>query len=47
MKEAHKLNLPTSATMMYGHIETNEERIEHLIKIRDLQAENLKTIMDL
>jgi cyclic dehypoxanthinyl futalosine synthase len=37
MKEAHKLNLPTSATMMYGHIETIEERIEHLIKLRDLQ----------
>jgi cyclic dehypoxanthinyl futalosine synthase len=39
MREAHKLNLPTSATMMYGHIETTEERIEHLIKIRDLQGE--------
>ena len=38
MKEAHKLNLPTSATMMYGHIETARERIEHLIKLRDLQA---------
>ena len=37
MKEAHKLNLPTSATMMYGHIETIEERIEHLILLRDLQ----------
>ena len=31
MREAHKLNLPTSATMMYGHIETVEERIEHLL----------------
>lgn len=39
MREAHKLNLPTSATMMYGHIETIEERIEHLISLRDLQAE--------
>ncbi len=37
MREAHKLNLPTSATMMYGHIETPEERIEHLIRLRDLQ----------
>jgi cyclic dehypoxanthinyl futalosine synthase len=37
MREAHKLNLPTSATMMYGHIETIEERIEHLILLRDLQ----------
>ena len=42
MKEAHSLNLPTSATMMYGHIETAEERIAHLIKIRDLQAEKQK-----
>jgi len=38
MKEAHKLNLPTSATMMYGHIETIEERIEHLLLLRDLQS---------
>jgi cyclic dehypoxanthinyl futalosine synthase len=39
MREAHRLNLPTSATMMYGHIETTRERIEHLIRIRDLQSE--------
>jgi len=39
MRTAHKLNLPTSATMMYGHIETVKERIEHLIKIRDIQNE--------
>jgi len=39
MREAHRLNLPTSATMMYGHIETARERIEHLIKLRDLQSE--------
>jgi cyclic dehypoxanthinyl futalosine synthase len=39
MREAHKLNLPTSATMMYGHIETPRERIEHLIRLRDLQNE--------
>ena len=38
MKEAHNLNLPTSATMMYGHLETTEERIEHLILLRDLQS---------
>jgi cyclic dehypoxanthinyl futalosine synthase len=37
MKEAHKLNLPTSATMMYGHIETARERIEHLVRLRDIQ----------
>ncbi len=38
MGEAHKLGIGTTATMVYGHIETIEERIEHLISIRDLQA---------
>jgi cyclic dehypoxanthinyl futalosine synthase len=42
MREAHKLNLPTSATMMYGHIETIKERVEHLILLRDLQEERPK-----
>ena len=42
MRAAHKLGLVTSATMMFGHIETNEERIEHLIKIREVQAEKPK-----
>jgi cyclic dehypoxanthinyl futalosine synthase len=39
MHEAHILNLPTSATMMFGHVETREERIGHLIKLRNLQEE--------
>ena len=39
MREAHKMNLVTSATMMYGHIETKRERIEHLIHIRQVQSE--------
>ncbi|MGD0340448.1 MAG: cyclic dehypoxanthinyl futalosine synthase [Bacteroidales bacterium] len=39
MRTAHRLNLPTSATMMYGHIETISERISHFISLRDLQAE--------
>ena len=39
MHEAHELNIPTTATMMYGHVETSEERIEHLMRLRDLQAE--------
>ena len=38
MHEAHEMNLPTSATMMYGHVETPRERIDHLLTIRDLQA---------
>ncbi len=39
MKAAHRLGLTTSATMMFGHIETLEERIEHLVRIRDCQSE--------
>jgi cyclic dehypoxanthinyl futalosine synthase len=38
MHEAHKLNITTSATMMFGHVETIEERFEHLIKIREVQS---------
>lgn len=38
MHEAHKLGIVTSATMMFGHLETHRERIEHLIAIRDVQA---------
>ena len=38
MHQAHLMNLPTSATMMYGHVETPRERIDHLLTIRDLQA---------
>jgi len=37
MKEAHLINLPTSATMMLGHIETEEERIKHLCLLREVQ----------
>lgn len=39
MREAHRLNLPTSATMMFGHAETVAERIEHLVLLRNLQDE--------
>ncbi len=38
MHEAHKLDLTTSATMMFGHVETLRERFEHLVKIREVQA---------
>jgi cyclic dehypoxanthinyl futalosine synthase len=38
MHEAHKLNITTSATMMFGHVETLEERFIHLVRIRDVQA---------
>jgi len=39
MAAAHKLGLRTTATMMFGHLETPDERIEHLLRIRDLQDE--------
>ncbi len=39
MRVAHELNLPTSATMMFGFIETLEERMQHLILLRDLQKQ--------
>ena len=39
MRQAHQLHLTTSATMMFGHIETNLERFEHLVKIREVQAQ--------
>ncbi len=38
MAEAHRQNIPTSATMMFGHKETPGELVGHLISIRDLQA---------
>ncbi|MBN1970082.1 MAG: aminofutalosine synthase MqnE [Candidatus Delongbacteria bacterium] len=36
-KIAHQHGIKTNATMLYGHVETNEERVEHLIKLRELQ----------
>lgn len=37
MGEAHQMGLATSATMMYGHVETPQQRVAHLIKLRELQ----------
>jgi cyclic dehypoxanthinyl futalosine synthase len=42
MKAAHQLNITTSATMMFGHVETIYERFEHLVWIRDAQAQKPK-----
>ena len=39
MRVAHTLDLTTSATMMFGHIETLEERLEHLVALRQVQSE--------
>ena len=38
MKVAHQIGLTTSATMMFGHIETIEERFDHLVRIREVQS---------
>ena len=39
MRHAHRAGLRTTATMMYGTVETTEERIEHLFRLRELQDE--------
>ncbi len=39
MRAAHQLDITTSATMMFGHIETNLERMEHFVDIRQVQSE--------
>ncbi|MGA9189345.1 MAG: 5-amino-6-(D-ribitylamino)uracil--L-tyrosine 4-hydroxyphenyl transferase CofH [Methanosarcina sp.] len=39
VRQAHAADIPTTATMMYGHIETMEERIEHMLIIREIQKE--------
>ncbi len=39
MRAAHKLNIASSATMMFGHVETVLERFEHLVDIRQVQSE--------
>ena len=38
MAEAHQQHITTSATMMFGHVETLQERFEHLVKIREVQS---------
>jgi aminodeoxyfutalosine synthase len=41
-RTAHELGIFTNATMLYGHVETPAERIQHLIKLREHQAESLR-----
>ena len=38
-RTAHTLGIPTNATLLYGHIETHEERVDHMLKLRELQEE--------
>jgi cyclic dehypoxanthinyl futalosine synthase len=42
MRAAHKLDITTSATMMFGHVETIEERFDHLVALRTVQDEKPK-----
>jgi len=39
MRTAHRLGIPSTVTMMYGSVESVEQRVEHLLKVRDLQDE--------
>ena len=39
MRQGHLIGLKSSATMMYGHVESYAERVEHLVRLRDLQDE--------
>lgn len=41
-RQAHLNSIPTNATMLYGHVETSEERIDHMLAIRSLQDETLR-----
>jgi len=36
-KKAHEIGLPSNATMLYGHVETEEERVDHLVRLREVQ----------
>lgn len=38
-KTAHRLGIPTNSTILYGHIETIEERVQHMMKLREVQDE--------
>ncbi len=38
-RTAHRLGIPTNASMLFGHLETPEQRVEHLLRLRSLQAE--------
>jgi len=38
-REAHRLGLPSNCTMLYGHVETDEDRVDHLLRLRALQDE--------
>ncbi len=40
---AHRLGIPTNATMLFGHVESVADRVDHLLRLRDLQGESLQS----
>ena len=38
-RTAHELGIPTNATMLYGHVESREDRLDHMVRLRELQDE--------
>ena len=42
METAHRIGIPTTATMMFGHVESHADRVTHMRKIRDLQDSSLE-----
>ena len=41
IKAAHKMGINTTSTMMFGHLETLEERVNHMVKLREIQKETV------
>lgn len=39
IKQAHSIDIKTTSTIMYGHIESNKDRVDHLFKIKEIQEE--------
>lgn len=39
-RTAHELGIPTNATMLYGHVESLEDRVDHMLRLRQLQDES-------
>lgn len=39
MRQAHRMGIPSNATMLYGHVESLEDRVDHLVRLRELQDE--------
>src|SRR5262249_30311665 len=47
MREAHRQGIPTNATMLYGHVESVEDRVDHLLRLRSLPDETGGFVTDI